>query len=162
MTSLKHLSRATRRTIVTVMYAVYVGLWLYWTWLPDDLSSPQRVLVPWFTSAGILLFFVGFYLLYAATGRLADHWKPVSNKALDERQLYLRNRAYFWAYILLGVGASVVFWNTVIKFGFFGALVMFAALYGTLPTAVIAWLEPDPLRDDETEAPVGHVRGGAR
>lgn len=146
--SLTGLSQFARRTIVLVMYGIYLGLWLYWTWLPADLSDAQRALVPWFTSAGILLFLVVFYLLYAATGRLADRWKPVSNGALDERQLLLRNRAYFWAYILLGVGASVVFWNTVIKFGFFGALLMFAFLYGTLPTAVIAWLEPDPVRDE--------------
>ena len=142
------LNRFARRTVVVVMYSVYVGLWLYWTWLPADLSNVRHFVVPSFTVTGILVFLASFYLLYAATGRLADHWKPVSNKVLDERQLYLRNRAYFWAYILLGIGASVIFWNTVIKFGFFGALVMFAALYGTLPTAVIAWLEPDPLPEE--------------
>lgn len=148
--SLTGLSQFARRTIVLVMYGIYLGLWLYWTWLPADLSDAQRTLMPWVTSVGILLFLVGFYLLYHATGRLADRWEPACNKALDERQLILRNRAYFWAYILFGIGASVVFWNTAIGFGFFASLLMFVALYGTLPTAVIAWLEPDPV----TEEPV--------
>ncbi len=150
----KHLGQFVRRTVVIIMYGVYVSLWLYWTWLPIGSSGARPSATPWVTLIGIVLFLAGFYFLYAATRRLADHWKPVNNQALDERQLLLRNRAYFWAYILLGLGVSIFLWNSVLKFGFFGVALTIVGLYGTLPTAMVAWLEPDPVPDEPIEHPL--------
>ena len=143
------LKRAVRRVVVIVTYAIYIGLLMYWTYLPDELSSMRLATAQWFTLAGILLFLLGFSTLYASTERLADRFqRPFynQNSKLDERQLVLRNRAYFWSYLLFGIGIFFV-WTASDRLGYFGFVMIFAGLYGSLPTAIVAWLEPDPVVD---------------
>jgi hypothetical protein len=84
---------------------------------------------------------------------------------LDERQVQLRNRVYYLAYgllsIILGVGlfywyiatdaARLELWLPRSSFEaaavFWGLLI----LLSSLPTAVLAWLEPDFLPEEASE-----------
>ncbi len=144
------LSRSVRRTIVVVTYAVYVGLLGYWIYLPTELSGTQLATAQWLTLAGILLFLLGSLVLSASTERLDDRFqRPFYNQSskLDERQLVLRNRAYFWSYLLFGLGIFFI-WTASDRLGYFGFAIAFAGLYGSLPTAIVAWLEPDPIAED--------------
>lgn len=77
---------------------------------------------------------------------------------LDERQLAVRNRAYFYAFRILGIVifGAVLYgalaagsaWSelptprTTSDFGTLGVLVAF--LLGSLPAAIAAWTESDP------------------
>lgn len=141
------LSRNVRRTIVVLTYVIYIGLLGYWTYLPAELSGVQLATAQWLTLMGILLFLLGSLILSASTERLADRFqRPFYNQSskLDERQLVLRNRAYFWSYLLFGLGIFFI-WTASDRLGYFGFAIAFAGLYGSLPTAIVAWLEPDPV-----------------
>ena len=155
-----NLSRTVRRTLVTLMYGVYLGLIAYWSYLPGEMPDGRLATAQWLTLAGLVTFIVSYLVLNVSTQGLADRYrKTFTSQALDERQLLLRNQAYFWAYLSLGTAAFLLLISAD-KLGFGWTLIAFAGLYMSLPTALIAWLEPDPV--PETEAPLGHVRGGAQ
>jgi hypothetical protein len=75
---------------------------------------------------------------------------------LDERQLQTRNQAYVSAYRVLG-GALILIVPAVLLWSAFGSLPKLdigaiaalsywaVLLVATLPSAVLAWLEPDPI-----------------
>ena len=155
-----NLSRTVRRILVTLMYGVYLGLIAYWSYLPSDMPDGQLATAQWLTLAGLVTFIVSYLVLNVSTQGLADRYrKTFTGQALDERQLLLRNQAYFLAYLSLGTAAFLLLISAD-RLGFGWTLIAFAGLYMSLPTALIAWLEPDPVT--ETEAPLGHVRGGAQ
>ncbi len=140
------LKKNVRRTVVVFIYAVYISLLTYWTYLPGELFGIRLAAVQWLTVTGVVLFLAGFSVLYASTERLADRFqRPFhAQPALDERQLFLRNRAYFWSYLIFGV--SIFFaWTTLTGLNWFGIFMVFSGLYVSLPTAIVAWLEPDPV-----------------
>jgi hypothetical protein len=94
-------------------------------------------------------------------------YQPVSGVGLensnDERELYQRDRAHFWAYQILGVSILVP-WITVSllarpKLGLLsyavanritsGMLLGALALFLTLPQVILLWTEPDMEPDPE-------------
>jgi hypothetical protein len=97
-------------------------------------------------------------LLYVATHRVTDR----ATSSLDEREQWLRNRAYRSAYLILFalvvivVGGSFLLFTTgsevasawvshpvrhpAVLSGFTLATLQLASL---LPTAIVAWIEPD-------------------
>ena len=140
------LSRAVRRIFVALMYGVYFSLITCWHLLSE--ASDTHL---WLTLAGVVAFIVCYFVLNAATKGLADRFrKDFTNQELDERQHLLRNQAYFWAYLVLGV---VMFFLLIVAdtIGVSWALMALGGLYMSLPTAIIAWLEPDPISKETFE-----------
>ena len=143
-----HLNRTVRRTLVTLMYGVYVGLIIYWYFLLSEMPDAQLAAAQWLTLVGILTFTACYTALNMATQGLANSFKrTLTGPPLDERQLLLRNQAYFWAYLLLGV-VAILFWDLSDDLGVGWTIIAFFGLYGSLPTALIAWLEPDPVKEE--------------
>jgi hypothetical protein len=81
----------------------------------------------------------------------------------DERQRAIREHARAVAYLIIGPVIYVVALYLIFAPQFFnhpwlpsnqieqvGLLLGLALLFGTLPAAVIAWSEPDPVADDLT------------
>ena len=148
-----NLSRTVRRALVTLMYGVYFGLLVSRNYLPSEIPNAQLATAQWLMLAGIVIFIVSCIVLNVSTKGLADRFrKTLTGQPLDERQLLLRNQAYFWSYLILGL-VMFLFWNTSNDLGFGWTLIALVGLYGSLPTALIAWLEPDPLQDDESSTP---------
>ncbi len=142
------LSRTVRRALVTLMYGVYFGLIVYWSYLPSDMPNAQLAVAQWLTLAGIALFAISYLVLNVSTRGLADRYtKTFTSQSLDERQLLLRNQAYFWAYLILG-GVMFLLLALVDTLGVGWTLIALGGLYTSLPTALIAWLEPDPITED--------------
>jgi hypothetical protein len=93
-------------------------------------------------------------------------YQPISGLGVqdrnDERELYQRDRAHFWAYQILGV-SLVVPWLTLFlsrpRVGLLshalanqiatGMLLASLALFLTLPQAILLWTEPDMEPDPE-------------
>lgn len=144
------LGRTIRRALVLATYLGYMVLVaMFWARSVRDLPDwfLLLILVPGFVT---LLSFAG---LYTSTYSMADQ----PDKRLDERQRMVRDRAYrfayqalaavflvaaLYAYIALDSG-SLWFPRTSNQLNafFWGAML----LATTLPTAVIAWTEPDDL-----------------
>lgn len=142
--------RTIRRALVLATYLGYMVLVaMFWARSVRDLPNwfLLLILVPGFVT---LLSFAG---LYTSTYSMADQ----PDKRLDERQRMVRDRAYrfayhalaavflvaaLYAYIALDSG-SLWFPRTSNQLNafFWGAML----LATTLPTAVIAWTEPDDL-----------------
>ncbi len=125
---------------------VYMLTWL----LPGD-------------EAGQLLrwVFIGFYLVLAfvlayATGLL----DAMPSRYLDERQQALRDRAHRLAYVpvnyfVLGILLSLGLANHWFQEPIFIALVSALGLaIFILPAVIIAWLEPDPVKDQEAQSAI--------
>lgn len=140
--------RTIRRALVLATYLGYILLVaMFWARSVRDLPAwfLLLVLAP---GSVTLLSFVG---LYTATHSIADQ----PDKRLDERQRLIRDRAYrsayqvlaavflmsaLYSYIALDSG-SLWFPRTANQLNafFWGAML----LAMTLPTAIIAWTEPD-------------------
>ena len=146
------LSRTLRRTLVVLMYGVYFGLIVHrtYTYLPGDMPNDYLTAAPWLTLMGLVTFVGSYFILNVSTQRLADRFKKtLTGQPLDERQLLLRNQAYFWAYLIFGVVAFLLLMGSDER-GFGWTLIALAGLYISLPAALIAWLEPDPIEDEFT------------
>jgi hypothetical protein len=142
-------SRLMRRRRILAMYGAWVlvaAMVILWS-----AKSPG-----WFWSMQLIVFagtvfqivwFIWLGRTYVNAPRLAD-------KELDERLLQVKNQAYRTAYLLLAPAAAISWLlslgalqlepndlgrvvATVLVFGF-------ALVAGTLPTAIVAWREPDP------------------
>ena len=138
------LKRIWRRALVILFYTVFFALIFFWTSLPAELPNSLVALAQWLTLAGTLVI-AGIYLsLNAATQGLADRFgRTVTGAPIDERQLLLRNQAYFWGYILLGPALlTLVFLSE--RLGLSWSVIAGFAFYVAFPTTVIAWLEPNP------------------
>jgi len=142
-------SRRTRRRAVVAMYggwllcAAIVMLW-------SSTSSRWFLAIDLLVVASLLLQLVWFIWLgrtYVNAPRLAD-------AELDERLLQVKNQAYRRAYLILAP-VAVVGWlislfalqwqpNDQGKLIVTVLVVGVALLAGSLPTAIVAWQEPDP------------------
>lgn len=150
------LCQGVRRVIVGVMYGAALLVLVYWTSLLANDSAQRLATAHQLSIIGSIIFYLCFLALYLATGRLAEEFGgPFSGGRADERQRALRNRAYLWAYLIFGFAiGSLWFWPLPDTLGVFWKVFAFFSLYGTLPTAVIAWLEPDPVPDEPIERPL--------
>ena len=126
---------------------------VFWVAFGDNHWSVWLSIIPMLV-AGIIYFKLVMPIREALTEK--------ADGDLDERQLLVRNRAYFHAFRLLGVMvfgavlygalASGQTWpalpmpQTITGFGTLGILVAF--LLGSLPAAAAAWFEPDPAPDE--------------
>jgi hypothetical protein len=75
------------------------------------------------------------------------------DNGLDERQLHTRNEAYLTAYrlfgVILGVAGVLGFWYSLrqVTNSFPVGIIVLIMLALSLPAAVLAWLEPEPIKD---------------
>lgn len=136
--------RAVRRTLILAAYLGYLGMVLAWSLL----DPPAR----WF-----LVLPLGLIAVVAGGGLLMPQILGVSDGAdamLDERQTALRNRAYLNGYRVLGaltilaalycmLAQGAGWWlprtDLALQAVFWGVWL----LVTTLPTALLAWTEPD-------------------
>lgn len=150
------LPRAWRRRAVVAIYGGYatvVGLF----WLNANADLPL-----W---TGVLPLLAGLVMLFGVSAILFGQGHPVdlanqTDEVLDERERQVRDRAFRFAYMGLaaaftllavygamaadsGLGWLPSTWNErqAVTWGVF-------LLAWTLPTAVVAWTEPDPVRDE--------------
>ena len=142
------LRRNTRRGLIIVAF-VMLALNLALTLFGDR-----------FFWNGILLIFL-FWFLLLRLERSTSLAVGMKRKDLDERQRSLRNQAYRLAYLVafslaalmlsldfFGVGDfQILFYNAHSSVT---SLLLYAnfLLMGSLPIIYIAWLEPDPPRDE--------------
>lgn len=143
-------SRAARRRAVMAIYLGYPALLLCLA-LARGLPDPR----PWWFP--ILLLPLGIAVLVGLAALLSSWvWQAANQEdsALDERQRRVRDRAYLHAY--QGLGALVILTAVYAMFarnlGWWlptTGLQMQALFWGvfllclTLPTAIVAWTEPD-------------------
>ena len=146
------LNRAVRRGLVVGLYgssaAVIVAQALGNARHMGWLSVTADVLFP----LALLSYII---LLTTAYGQLANEWKAAK---LDERQREMRNRAYLAAYAVLAalvilvalyvrVAAAGSWWTPHTGEGWNAVLTVVMIVTTSLPAAVLAWLEPDPVVD---------------
>ena len=145
--------RYLRRRFVLGCALGYGGLLLFWL-LASRLST-----VWLFAPAALcaLVFLVSFARIFYGV----QPWNVAnrSDAEVDERQRAVRERAHYLAYNSWGVafGAGLFYWYFAGEFGWwlpraepertavFWTLLLSFAL---LPSAVIAWLEPDPVGNE--------------
>ena len=144
--------RNIRRRLVIAMY---VGFAIFLTIMYIGYTATPRgplwlgvLAVATFVATGY-----GFVRLVAAPGYAAD----TIDRFLDERQRLVRDRAYRVAYypvtaLLLVVSVVTLYaagsdhgWSLLRVPALF--LPWFAFVVGSLPTAIVAWSEPDPPDD---------------
>jgi hypothetical protein len=140
--------RRARRTLVLSAYSGYlavVGVF----WLRSALDWPGWTL--WFASVPALVTLFSYFVLMLSSGAVAH----ASDRHLDERQQLVRNRAYTLAYQIVGGLFLILTLLTLIALNngtdwLPRSLNEFNAVFWglwllttTLPTAVLAWTEPD-------------------
>lgn len=140
-----------RRMFVLLAYLGHAALVVLWTLLPSrgQLDNPTLGFADWATVFGSILVGASYFLMTITTNRIASK----SDSLLDERQKELRDNAHRHAYYIFG---STIFllcilitgdnrWGAVeIPGAFFFAIIA----YLTLPTALVAWLEPNPPKEE--------------
>jgi uncharacterized membrane protein len=142
-------SRRLRRRVLVGLYggwlmiAALVSLWSlnFGAWFP----AMELVLIA--TVIYQLVFFVWLGRTYINAPRLAD-------AELDERLLQVKNQAYRRAYLVLAPVAISAWilslaaqeWQPNDQGMIIATALLFAVanVAGTLPTAIVAWQEPDP------------------
>jgi hypothetical protein len=142
------IKRNIRRSIVLACYLG--GFIMALGWL---LEQPLR----WF-----VVIPSGLACILSMSSLLAPHMLGVSDGAdelLDERQRQRRNRTYLTAYQILGLlvmfaalyfyiaGTSGTWWLPKSEYEFNVVFWGTMLLTTTLPTALSAWFEPDPIED---------------
>ena len=142
-------SRRLRRTLLGALYGGWLliaAIVLLWT-LNFQAWFPAMELFMLAAVVCELVFFVWLGRTYVNAPRLAD-------VELDERLLQVKNQAYRRAYLVLAPLATVAWllslaalqWqpNDQGRIIATALLLGVAMLAGTLPTAIVAWQEPDP------------------
>lgn len=142
------LCQGMRRFLVGAMCSAALAVLIYWTLLLGSPSESHLATAFWVGVAGSVVFYLCFLTLYVATRRLAEVQEELPFKwgRADERERSLRDHAYRRAYLILGfVWGTLLFWPLPFPdpAGYFWKVLAFFSIYGSLPTAVIAWLEPD-------------------
>ena len=145
-------SRYARRRLVIAMYAGYAALlvvtYLGYTSVPRWPSWLAILAIITFLATGY-----GFVRVAMSPGYVAD----TLDRHLDERQRLVRDRAYRVAYY--GISAAMLVlslvvlyaagddqsWSTLRQLAPFGPWLAFVV--GSLPTAIVAWSEPDAAED---------------
>lgn len=154
-------SRTLRRRGVLAAYGGLAG-WAAWSWL--NLGYDPAT---WIKSGIFLAMAVHSVGLAVLASARVGAWKLAndSDARLDERQRAVRDRAFRCGYALLG-GAVVLaasYLALALDFGWplprsAGAiqLVIWTVVVATttIPTAVLAWTEPDPDPDDPQAATI--------
>ncbi len=147
------LSRGQRRALVVAMYLAFAA---FVAVLQAGSTHQPR----WPTTLAVpaILLFIGFFACFArllfAPGYVAD----TGDRALDERQRAVRNGAYRTSYLIV-VGLFLILSLILlvptytetqwIQIRDLAVLLPWAAfILGSLPTAVVAWNEPDSPRDE--------------
>jgi|GEM_PF-1578739 len=143
------MSRVQRRFVVAlalVAYPVFVAAWL-------GLPAIGIEVIPWAVVVAVLGLgtVLSGFLVYAYRRRLAQ--SPDGD--LDERQVAVRDRAYLESYrvfvavvlvglLVVGIGSDVVDRPLLVDFDVVQPVLWAGILYGMLlPSAVVAWGEPD-------------------
>jgi hypothetical protein len=142
-------TRRMRRRVLVGIYGgwlLIVALVSFWSlnfrsWFP----AMELVLIA--TVISEIVFFVWLGRTYINAPRLAD-------KELDERLLQVKNQAYRRAYLVLAplatsawiLSLAALQWQPNDQGRIIAIALLFAVamVAGTLPTAVVAWQEPDP------------------
>jgi hypothetical protein len=143
-------SQRARRGLIIGLYLCLLGFVLTW-WLPlvAEVAYPLR----WVFMG--LYAVLGLTLVYG-TGLL----DAMPSRYLDERQQALRDRAHRLAYVpvnyfVLGILLSLGLANHWFQEPIFIALVSaFGLAIFMLPAVIIAWLEPDPVKDQEAQSAI--------
>jgi len=142
-------SRRMRRRVVVAMYGgwlVIAAIVLVWSLNSRTWFSAMMLLVLT-TSLFQLIWFVWLGRTYVNAPRLPD-------AELDERLLQVKNQAYRRAYLIVAP-VTVVAWilslaalqwqpNDEGRIMAVALVVASGLAVGTLPTAIVAWQEPDP------------------
>jgi uncharacterized membrane protein len=148
-------SRTLRRRVVVAMYG---------TWLLVALAATLGVQAQgkWMT-AGLIVLAIGALITMTLSvtwlGRRTYVNSPqLADRELDERLVQIKNQAYrtafriFAAYVAVAWPLSLlVLFNNPAGRGATGAILIFASLgllVTTLPTAIVAWREPDPVEPE--------------
>lgn len=145
------ISRLWRRILVIIFSLSLACPMLLWVILRS--IDPHRYWVgaQLFTlCAFIIIFVIGLVLHFATAGSAQIHLYLFDTRDLDEYQQHLRQRAYFWSYVNLGIVAIVLSYVISPKLDAAWSLSAIMLLYVVMPTMVMAWLEPDPIADDVT------------
>lgn len=142
-------TRRNRRRVMLGMYGAWlliaasVTLW--------SLSSPR-----WFWSMELVLLATTIFQLvwFVWLGRTYVNAPRLADGELDERLLQVKNQAYRRAYLVLAPVAVIAWllslaaldWQPNDHGKVVATVLVFAValLAGTLPTAIVAWQEPDP------------------
>ena len=151
--AMRPMPRRRRRALVV---AIYVSFAAFMVAMYAGYTAAPRW-PTWLAVLAIVLFAAtaaGFIRLVTAPGYAAD----TVDRRLDERQRQIRDRAYRSAYyaltVLFGALTLGVMYAAAIEEIWAGArdaallLPWLTFLPGSLPTAVVAWGEPDPPTDD--------------
>lgn len=93
-------------------------------------------------------------LIALRLSRSTGHPSLLMNQPLDERQVSIKHRAYMVAYrvscaVAVLAVLSLYFIKVYSAAAFWGLFYGYFVLLATLPVMAIAWLEPDPVQDDE-------------
>jgi hypothetical protein len=143
-------SRRMRRRVVVAMYAawaVIAAMVLVWSSLNSRAWYPAMMAMIVANSVFQLIWFVWLGRTYVNAPRLPD-------AELDERLLQVKNQAYRRAYLILAP-VAVIAWilslgalqwqpNDQGRIIAIALVVAVGLVAGTLPTAIVAWQEPDP------------------
>lgn len=151
-TVLEKTSRGRRRQLVVRMYlclAVFLGAFA----VPGE---------PWWILLALLPLIYAFTLYAKLIRPIVGELTEKRDPELDERELMVRNHAYYHAYRLLsavfGLFLAYLLFATVFfrdaglpvpsTLGDFAQLALLLAyLVMSLPASVVAWTEPDPVPD---------------
>ncbi|NWH08728.1 MAG: hypothetical protein HXY22_08825 [Alphaproteobacteria bacterium] len=150
-------SRALRRIIVLGQYGSFVAGTLAW-WAT---GGPGQSLLSWASP----LLYAGCALCASTLVARYWFWSSVGECALDEREIVVRNRAYQSAYGILSIYVmSVAVYGMIAldaglwlprNFAQSQMVVWFTLLTAmTLPSSILAWLEPDEPGGDKIP-PIG-------
>ncbi len=120
--------------------------------------------VPWWKLLALVPLFYALFLYVKVIAPIVEELTDRGDPELDERELMIRNRAYYHAYkmlsVVFGLSLTYALFTTVFfrdaglpvpkMVGKFAQLALLLAyLVVALPASVIAWAEPDPHLEDE-------------
>ena len=151
------LERLPRRWRRIVVLATFLGLPAMYIWSGYWATTPVSPVI-WGPASFLLIGItaIGAFVLYGYVRDRAD----LPGRRLDERERQLRDRAWILAYQVLAVVVVILVAAVAIPvLGFGQAVVIDATLAGAaalclgvllplLPTATLAWIEPDAREDD--------------
>jgi hypothetical protein len=142
-------SRRLRRWAMVGMY----GGWL----LISVLVTLKSLTIPgwiWATNIVVLMSLLFQLVWFVWLGRTYVNAPRLADAELDERLLQVKNQAYRRAYLVLAPTAVVLWilslfaleWQPNDHGRIIATMLVFgvAQVAGTLPTAIVAWREPDP------------------
>jgi hypothetical protein len=158
---LRHASQRTRRLIVLSTFLGYPATYVGYATLVATNRIPTIVWAPF----ALLFMAATVFGLFAIYGYSRDRAEMTSR--LDERQRQLRDQAWILSYVVLSTVVVAILGGLALWLTFVGQLTFnFGDLSGwfialgvflpTLPSAALAWIEPDEPADPDRE---GNARG---